>query len=429
MDVDAAPTNETCVVCKEERRDCVGYDRPCDQSHPVCRECMNGYIENCIIKIDTSSHQAWVSCPGFDTDADKLCSNTIDCRLLIGYRHTYDRLVAKVALGGGAGGVRLPTPATVMQLFTPEQILHFIDNNVLPATCPKCGTHYDDTFFDGCNVLQCGNKECHASFCGVCMWTTGDANNNDDALHEHINTVHGALFARETIECTSIVRRAYSVLNVYAIARDLGVPGIEECLTPLLDRLSLFHITDESKVKIRSLLEQSTIMTEEGKINIDRCRDLATTSTFLNIEQMFMQEMNKIQAWGAQKRQVDGQTALSRLQASVMVYAGFVGFYYRGVYRDASPMVARSFILDVITDSSERMVLGQIFEPNLRHPPIWKTMLLSSITMGVSYGTEYLLQRYTSLSRNASYTAATAASILFDRLPITTRLHRAILAI
>lgn len=55
--------------------------------------------------------------------------------------------------------------------------------------CPKCAMVFED--YDGCNAIRCGNPNCKAAFCAVCLqYCEGDA-------HAHVRSHHGDLYDKD----------------------------------------------------------------------------------------------------------------------------------------------------------------------------------------------------------------------------------------
>mmetsp|Transcript_19122 Transcript_19122/g.27192 ORF Transcript_19122/g.27192 Transcript_19122/m.27192 type:complete len:576 (-) Transcript_19122:1518-3245(-) len=60
---------------------------------------------------------------------------------------------------------------------------------LLNMKCPLCKMVFDD--YEGCNALKCGNANCSAAFCAICLQDCGR-----DA-HEHVRSQHGDLFDKD----------------------------------------------------------------------------------------------------------------------------------------------------------------------------------------------------------------------------------------
>jgi phosphoribosyl-ATP pyrophosphohydrolase len=77
----------------------------------------------------------------------------------------------------------------------------------LNMKCPRCKQVFFD--YDGCNALRCGNSECRAAFCAVCLIDC-----KDDA-HSHINQAHGNVFDKNAFESARKEREAVTVKTFF----------------------------------------------------------------------------------------------------------------------------------------------------------------------------------------------------------------------
>jgi hypothetical protein len=117
-------------------------------------------------------------------------------------------------------------------------IMQYMEDNVLPNKCPRCGQHFDN--FDACSALECCS--CGCAFCAWCLVDCGD-----DA-HDHVNSCSCNPMK---LDVDAYSAPFSSFLEVQNKRRDAEVETIMSSATPELRQ----NVLDKLKPRLLALNE------------------------------------------------------------------------------------------------------------------------------------------------------------------------------